>query len=1237
VGGGVYDLAERLAIGSPGATLDGYAQEKQLPVDFLERLGLRTTKRDGKPAIRIPYHNDDGTEGAIRFRVRMTGKDRFRWSSGAKIRLYGLERLTEARTAGYVVLAEGESDAQTLWLHNEPALGIPGASNFNEQRDAPLLDDIGTIYVVVEPDKGGEALTAKLAASRIREQVRLIDLSPYGVKDVSALHLLDPDRFDERWAEAKAAARDLVTDVTGCMEVGEEEGIRVLDDIEAFYRRHVVFPSEAAAVAVTLWTAHTHAMDAWDSTPRLAMLSPEPSSGKTRVLEVLELLVPNPVNTINVTPAYLIRKIADQHARPTVLYDEIDTIFGPKAKEHEDVRGLINAGHRRGAVSGRCVIKGTEVELEEFHAYAAVAMAGIGDIPDTLLARSVTLRMRRRGPKETVAPFRPRDVAPEGEVLKKRLAAWTQSIMLVLGNPWPRMPIGVADRDADVWEAPLAIADAAGGDWPARARAAAIALVAESKASSPSLGIRLLADIRTVFGDRDRITTEDLLAALGSLDEAPWSEIARGQPLNALGLANRLKTYGVSSKTIRTGETTTKKGYMREDFTDVWERYLVARSMDTSPPQPEPDGPPPTRSSSSPIPIEAVTPVTAVTVPSVNGHGPDERLADTHVITKTPREDAPSPKKAATPATQSTLSVLGSDVVWITSNDALTAALPDLLAADVLGLDIETTGLDPRCDSIQLVQLATRDRVYLIDPKVVDLALPTSLLTTGTSTIIGHSLSFEFSFFLAAGLPIPAGKRIFDTMLASQIHDGGAQPPRAKSDNPSGGKKIGYHALAAVAYRWLNEVIHKTEQRSDWSRRPLTDEQIAYAAKDAAILLPLHQALNDALKADGLENVAALEFAALPAIVWMESAGVSIDVDAWTALRDEAKTSITALDEKLAIALPDLKNPNSGPQLKAAFKKIGIDLANTDEETFKSLAGQHPAVDLVLQRKLVQKNVSTYGDSYLECVHPITGRIHADYRLIGAASGRMSCSKPNLQNIPRDAAYRRCIRPAPGRVFIKADYSQIELRVAAQISGDTAMQEAFRAGEDLHTATARAVLGREPTKEDRQLAKALNFGLLYGMGAPGLRAYAKDKFGVTLSEQEAEQFRRRFFQTYPGLRAWQLGHRDGEVSTYTLLGRPRHEVSRFTEKLNSPVQGTGADILKGALARLWADRGSVPSAVPVLVVHDEIVVEVDAEDAERADAWLVEHMMAAGADVLPDVPIRVDPQVVADWSGTPLT
>ena len=153
-------------------------------------------------------------------------------------------------------------------------------------------------------------------------------------------------------------------------------GAALLDKVYVFLGRFVAYPSEHARVAHTLWIAHTHAMDAFESTPRLAFLSPEPASGKTRALEVTEPLVPRPVEAVNVTPAYLFRKVADEDGRPTILFDEIDTVFGPKAKDNEEIRGLLNAGHRKGAVAGRCVVKGKTVTTEEIPAYCAVALAG---------------------------------------------------------------------------------------------------------------------------------------------------------------------------------------------------------------------------------------------------------------------------------------------------------------------------------------------------------------------------------------------------------------------------------------------------------------------------------------------------------------------------------------------------------------------------------------------------------------------------------------------------------------------------------------------------------------------------------------------------------------------------------------------------------------------------------------------------------------------------------------------
>jgi hypothetical protein len=355
--------------------------------------------------------------------------------------------------------------------------------------------------------------------------------------------------------------------------VAVDDGAPLLEEVHAFVARFVAYPSEEAHIAHTLWIAHAHLMNAWDSTPRLSFLSPEPGSGKTRALEITETLVPRPVEAINATPAYLFRKISDPDGAPTILYDEIDTVFGPKAKDHEETRGILNAGHRRGAVAGRCVVRGKAIFTEELTAYCAVALAGLGNLPDSLLSRAIIVRMRRRAPGEVVEPYRHRDHSPEGNALRERLAAWAATIEGAAGGMRPEMPQGVTDRNADVWEALLAVADVAGGSWPKRARSAAAALVELAKVSTPSLGVRLLADLRTAFKDSDVLSTEAIIGYLTKLDESPWADL-RGKPLDARRLANYLRPYGVSSKQVRVSPTVTLKGYTREALSDPWARYL---------------------------------------------------------------------------------------------------------------------------------------------------------------------------------------------------------------------------------------------------------------------------------------------------------------------------------------------------------------------------------------------------------------------------------------------------------------------------------------------------------------------------------------------------------------------------------------------------------------------------------------------------------------------------------------
>ncbi|WP_051836558.1 DUF3631 domain-containing protein [Streptomyces sp. NRRL WC-3742] len=258
---------------------------------------------------------------------------------------------------------------------------------------------------------------------------------------------------------------------------GSEDGAALLDAVEAHHRRFTVFPSDAAYTAVVLWDAHTHLLDAFESTPRLALMSQGPATGKTRALAVIGDLVPCPVDATGMSPAALGRSISGRATRPTVLVDESDTALGPQAAGNEDLRGLINAGYRRSGVVLRCVGVGNAQTVRPFPAYAAIALAGLGDLPDSITSRAVVIRMRRRACDQVVEPYRERIHQVLGHILRDRLAAWADRVHDEVTDARPELPEGVFDRAADVWEPLLAVADAAGGHWPQRARTACLELV----------------------------------------------------------------------------------------------------------------------------------------------------------------------------------------------------------------------------------------------------------------------------------------------------------------------------------------------------------------------------------------------------------------------------------------------------------------------------------------------------------------------------------------------------------------------------------------------------------------------------------------------------------------------------------------------------------------------------------------------------------------------------------------
>jgi hypothetical protein len=324
------------------------------------------------------------------------------------------------------------------------------------------------------------------------------------------------------------------------------------------------------------------------TTPRLALLSPEAGSGKTRVLEVLDLLVPESMFCLSASPAAVFRTLAN--AQITLLVDEVDTIFARHGKDdgNEDLRALLNAGYKRGATIPRCV--GPRHEVQNFTVFCPTALAGLGDLPDTVMSRSVIIRMKKRAPHERIEPFRSREHEAPGHAIRSRLAEWAYVVARNVGASWPTMPEGIVDRPQEVWEPLIAVADAANGDGPKRARAACVALCKVAQDRRVTLGVRLLADLRTIFGEADALHTETILDRLHNADQsglesdAPWADL-NGKPLGERGLASMLKKYGISSMKVKV-HGSALQGYRREHLWDAWDRYLPHSPKEVEPVEP---------------------------------------------------------------------------------------------------------------------------------------------------------------------------------------------------------------------------------------------------------------------------------------------------------------------------------------------------------------------------------------------------------------------------------------------------------------------------------------------------------------------------------------------------------------------------------------------------------------------------------------------------------------------------
>ena len=560
----------------------------------------------------------------------------------------------------------------------------------------------------------------------------------------------------------------------------------------------------------------------------------------------------------------------------------------------------------------------------------------------------------------------------------------------------------------------------------------------------------------------------------------------------------------------------------------------------------------------------------------------------------------------------------------------------------------KTASLDPHRARIRLLQVyAGGDRVLVID---LDQTGAGVLDLLDGVNVIAHNIAFELAFLEAAGVALG---ELQCTMQATRL-------------------VLGEHAmgLAAAARAYLNLDLDKTLQVSDWSAPSLTQAQIDYAAIDAVVAWRIAEKILP--RFDVQKQAYEIQIRAVPAAMRMERRGFKLDVEAHARLIADLSAERIAAEQEYReacrasahAALID-KVPSTQTQKEAMLAALlSSDELERWRRTEKSgalstrrselmRAGHYPPIVALAKLSRIDKMLSSFGQTLAALVSPVTGRIHAHYRIAGTASGRASCAGPNLQQVPRDPRFRALFVPEPGYVFVIADYGSMELRAAAYISGDHAMTTAFEQGLDLHRMTAARMTGKDPaevTSEERKGAKCVNFGSIYGQGAGGLVQAAWDQFDIVLDFDEAKAWLKAFESAYWGLVQWRRMHyRRCEGRRYIVIGRdigrgigriyPQSRVpkggSYYTRCCNLPIQGACADASMLALA--YVDDRLFDAGIeggPVAWLHDEIVLEVRADQAVDAAAILKQAMIDGFVETFPDAPIDglVEPHIGMSWA-----
>lgn len=597
-----------------------------------------------------------------------------------------------------------------------------------------------------------------------------------------------------------------------------------------------------------------------------------------------------------------------------------------------------------------------------------------------------------------------------------------------------------------------------------------------------------------------------------------------------------------------------------------------------------------------------------------------------------------------------------------------------------IGFDTETTGLDCFTDKILLLQFCVNKKIFMFDAVELSHSFLDEVIRAAVDSkrmFIGHNIKFDLKFVYKTFSKLILNT--YDTMITEVLINAGV------------GKTT--YSLASLVEKYCGVTLDK-EVRKDFFTdfNGFTQENLLYSAMDVAFLTPIYEQQLTRAYDQKLNRTLDLECRLVPVVAMMEYWGVPLDIITWKELADKNhalyiekekllketllnrvdfskyKNALQAIDaliipekrkgkrkileavvgiEEIKAVVMSMFNVGSTYQVTAVLNLTGVPVENTNEKTLKDIRNKYDIVDTILEFREVEKAEDTYGYSFLENINPVTGRIHTEYFNIGAATGRFSSSRPNLQNIKKESEYRSCFVAGEGKSLIAADFSQQEYRLVGAVSKEPVIIQAYKDGLDMHFLTAMNDTGKsasEITKEDRNRAKGINFAIIYGSSEYGLA------YNLKIPVEKGKEILEKFYGGYPTLSSFKKAAEDMILKlkySVTPLGRRRYfeqeppfadsyEIYKYRRKLckegfNHIIQGGGADITKISLVDLFYNNPFGDKFKILLQVHDEIVVEVDDDIKDEALTFVIKTMEAAEQPFLGEIPAKVDGQVAKYW------